>query len=234
VSVDLFNTAVARLEEFGFLLVVDPRLPSVTTVVTGEPVKGSWWGHPQSHAIFAVVERLEGYGQALQTKLVSGKVTFVHRPLWSAIAGVASSREPWQVEGLSPDEERLLRTVEDAGWVRTDESARFPLLDLKTVRRAAKRLERNLLVVSREIHTETGAHARVLETWEAWAQRIGFQEPWKASAEGRRELEAILRRANRRFGAEGRLPWQSGSTAQSSPRMGRAFSGSSTTTPKSD
>ncbi len=233
-SVDLFNTAVARLEEFGFLLVVDPRLPSVTTVVTGEPVKGSWWGHPQSHAIFAVVERLEGYGQALQTKLVSGKVTFVHRPLWSAIAGIASSREPWQVEGLSPEEARLLRTIEDAGWVRTDEPARFPLLDLKTVRRAAKRLERNLLVVSREIHTETGAHARVLETWEAWAQRIGFQESWKASVEGRRELEAVLRRANRRFGAEGRLPWQSGSTAQSSPRMGRAFSGSSTTTPKSD
>ncbi|MEE9173960.1 MAG: hypothetical protein V3U30_03170 [Thermoplasmata archaeon] len=209
-SEGFFDTAAAWLEEFGFLLVVDPRLPSVTTVVTGEPVKGSWWGHPQSHAIFAVVERLEGYRQALKTKLISGKVTFVHRPLWPALAGVASAREPWQVEGFSPEEARLLRTVEDAGWVRTDEADRFTPLDLKAVRRAAKRLERNLLVVSREIHTETGAHARVLETWEAWAQRIGFREPWKASAEGRRELEAVLGRANRRFGAEGRLPWQSG------------------------
>ncbi|MCJ2554891.1 MAG: hypothetical protein LN410_01630, partial [Candidatus Thermoplasmatota archaeon] len=137
-------------------------MPSVTAVVTGEPVKGSWWGHSQSHAIFAVVERLEGYGQALQTKLISGKVTFVHRHLWPAVAGVASAREPWQVEGFSPEEARLLRTVENAGWVRTDEADRFTPLDLKAVRRAAKRLERNLLVVSREIHTETGAHARVL------------------------------------------------------------------------
>ncbi|MEE9592562.1 MAG: hypothetical protein V3W28_03160 [Thermoplasmata archaeon] len=209
-SEDFFDTAAAWLEEFGFLLVVDPRLPSVTTVVTGEPVKGSWWGHPQSHPIFGVVERLEGYGQALQTKLISGKVTFVHRPLWRAVAGVASAREPWQVEGLSLEEAQLLRTVEDAGWVRTDEPDRFAPLDLKTVRGAAKRLERNLLVVSREIHTETGAHARVLETWGAWAQRIGFREPWKTSAEGRRELEAVLRRANRKFGAAGRLPWQSG------------------------
>ncbi len=149
-------------------------------------------------------------GRPCRRSFISGKVTFVHRHLWPAVAGVASAREPWQVEGFSPEEARLLRTVEDAGWVRTDEADRFTPLDLKAVRRAAKRLERNLLVVSREIHTETGAHARVLETWEAWAQRIGFREPWKASAEGRRELEAVLGRANRRFGAEGRLPWQSG------------------------
>ncbi|MFQ5907544.1 MAG: hypothetical protein ACE5JE_01760 [Thermoplasmata archaeon] len=187
---------------------VDPLLPSVTRVVTGEALKGSWWGHPQSHAIFAVVERLEGHGKALQTKLVSGKVTFVHQRLWPALAGAASAREPWQVEGLSPEEERLLTAVGNAGWVRTDDPEKLAPLDAKAVRRAAKSLERYLLVVSREVHTESGAHAKVLETWEAWGRRIGFQDPWKPAKEGKRELEGVLDAMNRAFQAEGRLPWQ--------------------------
>ncbi|MFQ5918655.1 MAG: hypothetical protein ACE5I4_01250 [Thermoplasmata archaeon] len=203
-----FGTAQEWLEEYGLLLVVDARLPSVTTLVTGEPIKGSWWGHPESHAIFAVVERLEGYRLALQTKLVSGKVTFVHRRLWPALAGVGSARDPWQVGGLSPEEQRLLRTLEGAGWLRTDEPDRLAPLDLKTVRKAAKRLETHLLVVSREIHTETGAHARLLETWEAWAERTGFTEPWRSSPDGRRELENVLARLNRESEADRRLPWQ--------------------------
>ena len=205
-----FDMARAWLEEYGLLLVVDTRLPSVTGLVTGEPIKGSWWGHPQSHAIFAVVEQMEGYGQALQTKLVAGKVTFVHRPLWPALAGAGSAQDPWQVDGLSQEEERLLKTVEKAGWVRTDEPERLAPLDLKTVRKAAKKLETHLLVVSREIHTATGAHARILETWAAWAQRVGFKDSWKPAGEGRRELEATLGRLNRRFEAKARLPWQDG------------------------
>ena len=205
-----FDTARDWLEEYGRFIVVDARLPSVTGLITGEPIKGSWWGHPQSHAIFAVVEQMEGYGQALQTKLVSGKVTFVHRPLWPALAGAGAARDPWQVDGLSQEEGRLLRTVEEAEWVRTDEPERLAPLDLKTVRKAAKKLETHLLVVSREIHTETGAHARILETWGAWAQRVGFKDSWKPAREGRRELEATLGRLNRQFEAKARLPWQDG------------------------
>ncbi|MEE9592125.1 MAG: hypothetical protein V3W28_00915 [Thermoplasmata archaeon] len=207
-SEDAYRSALGWLEEHGILLVVDPLLPSVTTVVTGEALKGSWWGHPQSHAIFAAVERLEGYGKALQTKLVSGKVTFVHRRLWPALAGVASAREPWQVEGLSPEEERLLAAVGDAGWVRTDEPEKLAPLDGKAVHQAAKKLERNLLVVSREVHAESGAHAKAMETWEAWARRIGLQDPWRPANEGRRELEGVMNAVNRAFQAEGWLPWQ--------------------------
>lgn len=202
-----FGLAQAWLEDYGLLLVADARLPSVTTLVTGERIRGSWWGHPESHAIFAVVEEMEGYEKALQTKLVSGKVTFVHRRLWPALAGAGSARDPWQLDGLSTAEEQLLQAVGEAGWVRTDELDRRAPLDLGTVREAAKRLETRLLVVSREIHTETGAHARVLESWEAWGRRIGFTEPRKTAREGRRELESALARLNREFEADGRLPW---------------------------
>ncbi len=205
-----FDTAREWLGEYGLLLVADTRLPSVTGLVTGEPIQGSWWGHPRARAIFAVVEQMEGYAEALRTKLVSGKVTFVHRPLWPALAGAGAARDPWQVKGLSQEEKRLLQAVEDAGWVRTDEPDWLAPLDLKTVRKAAKRLETHLLVVSREIHTESGAHAKVLETWGAWAQRVGFKDPWKPAGEGRHELEATLGRLNRRFDANARLPWQDG------------------------
>jgi hypothetical protein len=47
-----------------------------------------------------------------------------------------------------------------------------------------------------------------METWEAWASRIGLQDPWKAADEGRRELEEVMNAVNRAFQAEGRLPWQ--------------------------
>ncbi|MFQ6012037.1 MAG: hypothetical protein ACE5LS_00110 [Thermoplasmata archaeon] len=206
-SEDPFATALAWLEAYGILLVVDPRLPSVTTVVTGKPLRGSWWGHPRSHAIFAMVERLEGHAKALPTKLVSGKVTFVHRRLWPALAGVGSAAEPWQVEGLTPDEEALLARLGEAGWLRTDDRAGYSPLDATTVRRATKRLERKLLLVGREVHTETGAHARILETWEAWADRVGFRETWRTPAAGRQELKETLDGVNRAFGASGQLPW---------------------------
>ena len=204
---DPSEAARAGLEEHGLLLVVDPRLPSITTVVTGEPLKGSWWGHPRSHEIFAVVEEIEGWRDALQTKLVSAKVTFVHRRLWPAVAGVGSAREGWQMKTLTPEEDQLLQAVGEAGWVRTDEPAGLGPLDPRAVRKAAKKLETRLLVLSREIHTETGAHARVLETWESWGQRIGVQA-WKGAGDGRKELEAVLSRLNEEFGAEGRLPWE--------------------------
>ena len=49
----------AALEDAGILLVQDATLPSVTTLVAGGPVRGSWWAHEQSHSIFAVLEELE-------------------------------------------------------------------------------------------------------------------------------------------------------------------------------
>src|SRR5581483_2271004 len=42
---------LADLESRGLWLVSDPRLPSLATVVAGEPVRGSWWAHPESQRI---------------------------------------------------------------------------------------------------------------------------------------------------------------------------------------
>ena len=66
---------LAELRRWGVLMMADPKLPSVTTLVAHEPVRGSWWGHPKSHEIFAVGEALEDHEDVLVCKLIAGKVT---------------------------------------------------------------------------------------------------------------------------------------------------------------
>jgi len=69
--------------------------------IVGAPVPGSWWGHPLGQKIYHVSQQLSAHRDVLETKLVSGKVTFVHRILWPALLGVATAREPWQLQRLS-------------------------------------------------------------------------------------------------------------------------------------
>ena len=59
-------------------------------LVAGEPVRGSWWGHPKGHDIFAACQHLLQHPDATTAKLVSGKVTYVHRELWPSLLAVAT------------------------------------------------------------------------------------------------------------------------------------------------
>ncbi|HEX9160089.1 MAG TPA: hypothetical protein VF980_00150, partial [Thermoanaerobaculia bacterium] len=82
-----------QLERYGLLLLQDKKLPSVATIFAGEPMSGSWWGHPRSHDMFRCLAELED--EALTTRLIRGKVTYVHKRLWPALAaaGVAVEDE---------------------------------------------------------------------------------------------------------------------------------------------
>src|SRR5437867_10967275 len=90
------SLAVA-LDEHGLLLLQDKELPSAVGIITGERVAGSWWSHPQAHEIFRRLQELEAAGDVVATKLIGGKVTFVHRRLWPALAAVGNSRAEWQM-----------------------------------------------------------------------------------------------------------------------------------------
>ena len=50
-----------ELERIGLLLEHDKELPSVTLLVAGEPIRGSWWGHAlgfgRDRAHLAIVSR---------------------------------------------------------------------------------------------------------------------------------------------------------------------------------
>ena len=64
-------------------------VPSLATAIAGEPIRGSWWGHPQSHQIFTLTRDVRASPSVLVCRLVGGKVTLVHRRLWPAVVRVA-------------------------------------------------------------------------------------------------------------------------------------------------
>jgi hypothetical protein len=66
----------------------DP-IPNVAEMVAGGPIRGSWWSHPSSHAIFDALNVLADSPDVVRTRLVNGKVTLIHRRLWPALARLA-------------------------------------------------------------------------------------------------------------------------------------------------
>jgi hypothetical protein len=63
-------------------------VPSLAAAVAGEPIRGSWWAHPKSHAIFRALAAVGDDPDVVFTKLVDGKLTMVHRRLWPALAAL--------------------------------------------------------------------------------------------------------------------------------------------------
>jgi hypothetical protein len=141
------------------------------------------------------------------TKLVSKRVTYVHRKLWPAIVAVGSARENWQLSGLSPTARELLALVDKTGRIQTDRIRIKRSLKEKSVADATRELEVRLLVHSREIHTERGAHAKVLQTWKVWIGEAGLTTKKMLPEHAKRRLEKVLADLNSRFDAEGCLPW---------------------------
>lgn len=195
------ETLLAHLERIGLLLESDKELPSVASIIAGEPIAGSWWGHPKGQEIFNTLGRLMDHPDVLTAKLVSGKVTLVHRALWPHVLAMATCGEAWQTDRLSAAAKTLLKRV------RRDEL-------LRTTGDDVRELERRLLVLGTSVHTETGDHAKALSTWERWAAETKTRASDVAAA--RRALEDALTRLG-----GGRLPWQA-SAARKQRSRGKA------------
>jgi hypothetical protein len=189
--------ALREIEKRGILLVTDPVLPSVTGIVAGGPVSGSWWSHSRAREMYAVLTSLEEEHGLLRAKLIEKKETFVHRSLWPQLFAVATSREEWQTAGLSARAKALLDKVETYGAIRLDELGRG--FDRKALSRAARELEERLLVHGDQVHTEKGAHAKLLSSWTERAKKA------KVSFEG---IDVPSARAAFEERTTGRLPWQ--------------------------
>jgi hypothetical protein len=65
-------------------------VPSLAEAIAGEPIRGSWWGHPRGQDIFAASRMVSDSPDVLVCKLIDGKVTFVHRRLWPALLRLGS------------------------------------------------------------------------------------------------------------------------------------------------
>ena len=92
---------MAALIEHGILLQsARGPLPNVAELIAGEPIKGSWWGHPKGHQIYAELEALDDSPDVVRMRLVNGKVTLVHRRVWPALVKVAHLFAPQRLAAL--------------------------------------------------------------------------------------------------------------------------------------
>ena len=191
------DAALREVERCGLLMLADAKLSSLTTLIAGEPVRGSWWSHPRGKAIFAVSSALAEHDDVVALKLVASKVTFIHRKLWPSLLAVVTAREPWQTSGLAAAPKALLAASADQATVRCDD---------KVMSAAAGELEARLLARIEQVHTERGVHALQVESWERWAKRKRVAGGKLSVAGAKRKLEL----ATAALGADDAialLPW---------------------------
>ena len=195
-----FDKCFHKLQQLGLLLVSDSFFPSVYQLIAGDSRKGSWWANEKAHTIFAVNEMLEDHPDVMVMKLISEKVTFVHRDLWERIYSIGVAREEWQLKKLSPAAKSLLKTLDEEQALQTNKLA----FGAKPV----QELEQRMLVHTAQVHTESGKHAKVLKTWNAWAREIGFRVRPKSPEASRGLIEQRVTEINNNYpGAKGTLPW---------------------------
>jgi len=189
-----------ELEREGLLPFTDTKLKSIAGIVAGEPIRGSWWSHEKGRLIYAVCESLSDHPDVLIVPLVSGKLTWIHKTLWPELLAVATERAAWQMKGLTALARGVLVKVSREGSVRSDN---LP----KAEAAASKDLEMRLLVHGAQVHTEKGAHARILQSWDRWAADVGFDAKLPDPAEARTLLEQRVAALNARYECSARLPW---------------------------
>ena len=182
--------AVDALERTGLLLLHDAKRPSLTALVAGAPIRGSWWGHPAGRRIFQVASALEEGGEVLFVPLLSAKVTLIHPRLWPALVSVGEERAPWQMDPLTPAARALLDEVERVGRFRASGPS-------------AKSLARALLVHAEQVHTQGGSHATELVSWREVRRQRGV-DARVDPAEARANLEA----AAEQLATVDALPWK--------------------------
>lgn len=132
-------TLLEAIAEHGLLLLQDKKLANVVTFMTGERLKGSWWSHSRAQDIFNALEALPE-DQVIATKLVGGKVTFVHRSLWPDLLAVATGAREYQVHTESGRHEKRYEPWE--AWAK-----RMKVRATRDAAAARRRLEEAVIAI---------------------------------------------------------------------------------------
>ena len=114
--------AISFIQEHGVVLAsAKGPVPRLTEAIVNEPIKGSWWAHPKSHQIFAVLQAVTDSEDVLVCRLVNGKVTFIHRRLWPALVRVAKRFASAQIAQVHEEHtasgQHVTREVPFPKWV---------------------------------------------------------------------------------------------------------------------
>ena len=107
--------------------------PRLIEAIAGEVIVGSWWAHPKSHHIFAILGAVTDSDQVLVCRLVGGKITLVHRQLWPSLVRLAKCFTPEQLaqvrEEHTPSGRHVSRVVPFPEWVPAEVSAQADAVD---------------------------------------------------------------------------------------------------------
>jgi hypothetical protein len=80
------DEAVAFIRTHGVVLEsASGSAPSLVEAIVGARIRGSWWSHPRSKEVFRITRAVRSSQRILVCRLISGKITFVHRRLWPAL-----------------------------------------------------------------------------------------------------------------------------------------------------
>ncbi len=117
--------AMAFIRQHGVVLAsAKGAVPRLAEVIVDGPIKGSWWAHPKSHQIFAILQAVTDSEDILVCRLVDGKVTLVHRRLWPALVRAAGRFSPTRIaqvrEEHTPSGHHVSREVPFPKWVPAD------------------------------------------------------------------------------------------------------------------
>jgi hypothetical protein len=117
--------AMAVMVEHGILLQsAKGPVPNLADLVAGETIKGSWWGHPRGHDIFAAINLVRDSPNVVATRLIAGKVTLIHRRLWAPLVRVAARFPVERLASLHEEHtssgRHRMTTTPFPEWVPTD------------------------------------------------------------------------------------------------------------------
>ena len=128
--------ALAFVEKRGIVLEsARGPVPSLAETIAGEPLRGSWWGHPKGDAIFICSRAIRNSTDVLTCRLIDGKVTYVHRRLWPALVRLSGN---FKADRLAPIREihtaagkHKVKTVSFSRWVSPEEGRKSARLSVE-------------------------------------------------------------------------------------------------------
>ncbi len=119
------DEAIEFVKEHGVVLeAARGPVPSLVEAIVGASVRGSWWGHHRAHEIFQLTRAMRSSPDVLVCRLVDGKITYVHRRLWPALACLAEGMDADRLAAVrdvhTPEGKHIVETTPFARWLPDD------------------------------------------------------------------------------------------------------------------
>jgi hypothetical protein len=99
-------------------------IPNLAQAIAGEPIRGSWWGHPKGNQIYMLLNDVCDSPDVVRCRLHDGKVTLVNRRLWPALVRMAHGFDTTRLSAVREEHTssgaHRMTTVKFPDWVSAE------------------------------------------------------------------------------------------------------------------